>query len=72
MTYHEMYQQGLKKYFLHVTAIDPNTGDNVTIRAAFRVFGRQERVFFQYERFLFQYDQYWNNSNTTRGISGVH
>ena len=42
MTNDEMYQHGTKK---HVTAIDPNTCDNVTVRAAFRVFGRHERFF---------------------------
>ena len=33
------------KYFLDVTAVDPGTGDNVTLRGAFRVFGHQENYF---------------------------
>ena len=45
MTNNEVFQQNTNQYFLHVTAIDPNTGDNVTLRAAFRVFGFQERFF---------------------------
>ena len=45
MTNDEVLQQGTNKYFLHVTAIDPNTGDSVTLRAAFRVFGHQESFF---------------------------
>ena len=34
-----------KKYFLHVKAEDPGTGDHVILRGAFRVFGHQEKYF---------------------------
>jgi hypothetical protein len=36
---------GTRKYFLDVNAADPNTGDSVTLRGAFRVFGHQENYF---------------------------
>ena len=41
----EIWEHGLKEYFLNVKAVDPTTGDSVTLRGAFRVFGRQERYF---------------------------
>ena len=41
----EIWEHGLKKYFLNITAVDPNTGDSVTLRGAFRVFGHQEKYF---------------------------
>ena len=41
----EIFNHGLKKYFLNVKAVDPNIGDSVTLTGAFRVFGHQENYF---------------------------
>ena len=41
----EIFDHGVKKYVLNVKAVDPNTGDSVTLRGAFRVFGHQEKYF---------------------------
>ena len=42
-TWDEIWEHGLKEFVLNVTAVDPNSGDNVTLRGAFRVFGHQEK-----------------------------
>ena len=44
-TTNEIWSFGTKKYSLKVKAVDPNSGDNVTLRGAFRVFGHQEKYF---------------------------
>ena len=45
VTSFEVIQHGTNKYFLDVTAVDPSSGDSVTLRGAFRVFGYQEKYF---------------------------
>ena len=40
-----MWKQNTEKYFLNVTAVDPNTNESVTLRGALRVFGHQEKYF---------------------------
>ena len=40
-----MWKLNTEKYFLNVTAVHNDTGDNVTLSGAFRVFGHQEKYF---------------------------
>ena len=40
-----MWKQNTEEYVLYVTAIHQYTGENVTLRGAFRVFGHQEKYF---------------------------
>ena len=44
-TIDEILKFGTRKFFLDVKAVDPNTGDSVTLRGAFRVFGHHENYF---------------------------
>ena len=45
LTNDEILKLGTRKYFLDVNAVDPNTGDSVTLRGAFRVFGHHENYY---------------------------
>ena len=40
-----MWKQNTDEYFLHVIAVHNDTGDNVSLIGAFRVFGHQESIF---------------------------